>query len=97
MKPIPKTPDGKTDWDAITRERLVAQAAFDAIPDPTEDTIEACATALKAEGFEGSASYNGVKMSIDGLRTMTPMTLTDWRSLLKDWRYLKGSTPTPRP
>jgi len=65
-------------------------AAFLASPQPTEDTIEACAAALKAEGFPGM-SIGGVHMSVDEIeaKELVPF-VEEWVSLLHEWRFLQA-------
>ncbi len=65
-------------------------AAFLAWPQPTEDTIEACAAALKVEGFTGF-SVGGVHMTVDEIvaHELVP-DVGDWVSLLHEWRFLNS-------
>lgn len=79
----------KPDWDAIRKEWEAALAAYEATPVPSENTIEAITEALKAEGFKG-LTVGGVEMTVDEAVFHDVMPLEDWRSLLRDWRYLKS-------
>jgi hypothetical protein len=81
----PKEPDWLT---KARREMAVAHERFDAIPTPTENTIVACAAALRAEGFTKNVSISGKPMSLEAVAAAGLWPLGDWVSLLKDWRYL---------
>ena len=63
-------------------------AAFEAFPQPTEDTIEACADALKAAGFLGM-SVSGEYLTVDRIVALELVPdVGDWISLLHEWRFL---------
>ena len=77
----------KVDW-AKLRANLEADCArYAAMPLPTENTIEACAEALKAAGYPHT-SVSGVLMTIDEMVADGRWSLEDWRSMLQDWRFL---------
>lgn len=75
------------DWTKVRKERDEALARYAAVPEPTENTIEACAAALKAEGFTGM-TISGVHYSVDEVVALNRFPLPEWISLLKDWRFV---------
>lgn len=82
----------KPDWDAIHRDMLAERARFAEFPEPTENTVEACIAALRAEGCpEPTVSGEAVTFEDGVARGVFP--LGDLQSLLKDWRYLKTLPP----
>ena len=83
----------KPDWEAVRKEMEAAQARYEAVPIPTEDTIPAIAAALKNEGFK-SATVRGVHMTVDEMVFHDVLSLNDWRGLLRDWRYVNTGDKT---
>lgn len=76
------------DWRVNAKaKREAALARYHAMPLPTEDTIEACVAALKAEGFK-IGSIHGVTMTIDEMGTKLTWPLEQWQSVLHDWRFV---------
>lgn len=77
------------DWSKIREDRDAAKARYDAMPKPSEDTIEACLAALKAEDF-GTLSVGGKSMTLDEVYAAKLWPFGDWYTLLRDWRYLRA-------
>jgi hypothetical protein len=82
----------KPDWDAIRRDRLAELARFDAFPEPTENTVEACIAALRAEGCP-EPTVSGKDITFEAGVAQGIFPLEDLRSLLKDWRFLQTKPP----
>ena len=78
----------KVDWAEIRANLEAERARYAATPLPAEDTIEACAEALKAEGFPHTY-VSGVLMTIDEMVADGRWSIDDWRSMLQDWRFLQ--------
>lgn len=79
----------KPDWEAIRKEMEAAQARYEAIPIPIEDTIEAITQALKNEGFKGG-TVGGVEMTVDEMVFHDVMPVNEWQGVLRDWRYVNA-------